>query len=445
MSDEKRYIGADEFLRDIWRLAAGIRAGGWRPDRLIALWRGGAPVGVAVHEFLKTAGWPVRHSVVKSASYTGIGENPGDVVFEHSDEVFGSLAPGERVLVVDDVFDTGKSADAVRRTLASRNVELRQAAVYWKPESNRTDLSPDYFVKRLPSDWIVFPHEMEGLTGEELAEKDRFLAELVGEYLPRRQPAEPLQPLVEVRDLHVRYGAFEAVRGVSFELRAGEILGIVGESGSGKSTIAKTLMGLQPKSGGEVSIRAKSVQMIFQDAVGSLNPRMTVRQTLMEVLRVRGGGSGERGTRSAEGLLDLVGLSNAVLDQYPREMSGGQCQRVSVARALARDPEVLVADEPVSALDVSVQARVLNLLRDLRRDLGLAIVLIAHDLAVVKNVCDRICVMEKGLFVDSGAPEEVFASPASDYTRRLLGAVPCIDCAQDAADAPGAEAGRPQK
>ena len=249
--------------------------------------------------------------------------------------------------------------------------------------------------------------------------------------------------LVEVADLHVRYGAFEAVKGVSFSLGPGEILGIVGESGSGKSTIAKVLMGLHPKSGGEVTIRAKSMQMIFQDAVGSLNPCMTVRQTLREVLRVKGKGrrkkeegrSGEG--RSEEELLSLVGLSPAVLDQYPREMSGGQCQRVSVARALACEPQILVADEPVSALDVSVQARVLNLLRDLRRDLGLAIILIAHDLAVVKNVCDRICVMEKGVFVDVGAPEDVFSSPASDYTRRLLGAVPCI--ASEPADlaAPG--------
>ena len=179
MSDRKRYIGADEFLRDVWRLAAKIREHGWRPDRLIALWRGGAPVGVAVHEFLKTVGWPIRHSVVKSASYTGIGENPGEVVFEYADEVFESLEPGERVLVVDDVFDTGKSAAAVHKLLCARKVEFRQAVVYWKPDANRTDLSPDYFVRRLPSDWIVFPHEMDGLTSEELAEKDPFLAELV--------------------------------------------------------------------------------------------------------------------------------------------------------------------------------------------------------------------------------------------------------------------------
>ena len=232
--------------------------------------------------------------------------------------------------------------------------------------------------------------------------------------------------LLEVQDLHVRYGNYEAVKGVSFSLGVGEILGIVGESGSGKSTIAKTLVGLErPSSGVAAFADGVSAQMIFQDAVGSLNPRMTVRQTLDEVLLIKGRGkNGE--ARNACDLLDLVGLSKAVLDQYPRELSGGQCQRVSIARALACRPDVLIADEPVSALDVSVQARVLNLLRDLRRELGLAILLVAHDLAVVKNVCDRICVMEHGRFVDVGPAEQVFDHPKSDYTKRLIAAVPSI-------------------
>ena len=266
--------------------------------------------------------------------------------------------------------------------------------------------------------------------------------------------------LVEVRDLHVRYGAFEAVKGVSFSLGKGEILGIVGESGSGKSTIARTLIGLEKPFSGTISFPHPSslfplpsslfplplsLQMVFQDAVGSLNPRMTVRQTLGEALchhvsrlksnvkaaqrreteDLRHEGQDAR-LKTPETLLDLVGLSKAVLDQYPREMSGGQCQRISIARALACEPQVLIADEPVSALDVSVQARVLNLLRDLRNELGLSILLIAHDLAVVKNVCDRICVMEKGLFVDTGDAAEVFEHPKSAYTRHLLEAVPRI-------------------
>ncbi len=240
-----------------------------------------------------------------------------------------------------------------------------------------------------------------------------------------------MSTVLEVRDLHVRYGAYEAVKGVSFSLARGGILGIVGESGSGKSTIARTLVGLQKAASGTLTFPSGPcvLQMVFQDAVGSLNPRMTVRQALEEALRHarrRRRGEPYATPRDAAALLDLVGLSRAVLEQYPREMSGGQCQRVSVARALACRPEILIADEPVSALDVSVQARILNLLRDLRGELNLAILLIAHDLAVVRNVCDRICVMEKGRFVDAGPAERVFASPESPYTRRLLSAVPDV-------------------
>lgn len=240
--------------------------------------------------------------------------------------------------------------------------------------------------------------------------------------------------LVDVTGLHVKYGTFEAVKGVSFHLDKGEIVGIIGQSGSGKSTIAKTLVGIERKNRGNVVIAAKSIQMVFQDAVGSLNPRMTVRATLKEVIR-RGKGV-KRTDESLEDrivkLLSHVGLSKAVLDQYPREMSGGQCQRISIARALAFDPDVIVADEPVSALDVSVQAKVLNLLRDLRDECSLSILLIAHDLAVVKNVCDRVYVMEKGVFVDEGKSEDVFSSPASDYTKKLLEAVPDVSRAVNA-------------
>ena len=257
-------------------------------------------------------------------------------------------------------------------------------------------------------------------------------------------------PLFDVRGLRIVYrrpGAkpLEAVRGVDFTLAEGETLGIVGESGSGKSTIAKALMLLQPIAGGKVLFCGKDitrlnaagrrayrqdVQMVFQDAAGSLNPRMTIRQTLEEIIKHTMGGArgcqSPRPLQTPESLLSLVGLSEAVLEQYPRELSGGQCQRVSFARALAAGPRVLVADEPVSALDVSVQARILNLLRDLRRNLNLAVILIAHDLAVVRNVCDRVCVMHHGVFEDAGPAEDVFAHPTSDYTRRLLDAVPDV-------------------
>ena len=261
---------------------------------------------------------------------------------------------------------------------------------------------------------------------------------------------ETAEQLFDVRGLRIVYrrpGAkpLEAVKGVDFTLAEGETLGIVGESGSGKSTIAKALTLLLPVAGGEVRFcgqditrldaagrRAyrRDVQMVFQDAAGSLNPRMTIRQTLEEIIKhPRGGGRGRQSPRplqTPESLLSLVGLSDAVLEQYPRELSGGQCQRVSFARALAAGPRVLVADEPVSALDVSVQARILNLLRDLRHNLNLGVILIAHDLAVVRNVCDRVCVMHHGVFEDAGPAEDVFAHPTSDYTRRLLDAVPDV-------------------
>ena len=250
----------------------------------------------------------------------------------------------------------------------------------------------------------------------------------------------PLKELLSVRDLHVTYvrqgGAkVHAVRGVSFGLSRGETLGIVGESGSGKSSIAQAIMLLARPSGGKVEFKGRDiwsldsagvreyrrcVQMVFQDATGSLNPRMTVRATLEEAIR-------HASSRvNVDFLLDIVGLSKAVLDQYPRELSGGQCQRASFARALAVKPEVLVADEPVSALDVSVQARILNLMRDLRRELNLSVILIAHDLAVVRNVCDRVAVMHNGVFEDFGESEEVFRHPGSAYTRLLLEAVPDV-------------------
>lgn len=179
MATKKKYLSANEFLHDSWRLAAGVKASGWKPDILIALWRGGAAVGVSMHEFFKSSGWNVQHIPLKCASYTGIGENAGDVVFTLGDEIFGLLRRGDRVLVVDDVFDTGKTAKAVKARIDAAGAEMRMACVYWKPEKNRTDLKPDYFVKDVGNDWIVFPHEIEGLAPEELREKDPVLADLM--------------------------------------------------------------------------------------------------------------------------------------------------------------------------------------------------------------------------------------------------------------------------
>ncbi len=177
---EKTYLSANEFLEDAWRLAASVVASGWKPDVLVALWRGGATVGVSTHEFFKATGWDVRHIPLKCASYTGIGASEGRVVFTLGEEIFGMLRPGDKVLVVDDVFDTGKTAEAVKMRIEATGAEMRMACVYWKSCNNKTDLKPDYYTKDLGGAWIVFPHEIEGLTPDEIRHKDPMLADLLG-------------------------------------------------------------------------------------------------------------------------------------------------------------------------------------------------------------------------------------------------------------------------
>lgn len=176
---QKHYLSANEYQADEWALAAKVRSSGWKPDILIALWRGGAPVGIAVHEFFKVTGWNVQHIPLKAVSYTGIGENPGNVVFTLGDMVFGMLHPGDKVLVVDDVFDTGKTAAAVKERIEATGAEMRMACVYWKPEKNITSTTPDYFVRDAGLEWLVFPHEIEGLAADEILQKDPALAKLI--------------------------------------------------------------------------------------------------------------------------------------------------------------------------------------------------------------------------------------------------------------------------
>lgn len=179
MAVPKTYLAADEYLRDQWRLAAEVRRSGWHPDWLVGLWRGGAPAAISVHEFLKVSGWSLRHVPLKCASYDGIGSNDGEVVFTLGDEVFGMFRSGERVLFVDDVFDTGKTVAAVRARMASSGAEAKFACVYWKPGKNQSALRPDFFARDIGDDWIVFPHEIEGLSSDELREKSPFLAGLL--------------------------------------------------------------------------------------------------------------------------------------------------------------------------------------------------------------------------------------------------------------------------
>ncbi|MGW2725297.1 dipeptide ABC transporter ATP-binding protein [Streptomyces sp. NPDC001492] len=228
--------------------------------------------------------------------------------------------------------------------------------------------------------------------------------------------------------------ALAAVDDVSLTLRRGETLGVVGESGSGKTTLGWMLVGLLEPTAGEVRYDGHArvgvnpaVQMVFQDPVSSLNPRRSVGESIADPLRARGERN-ERGIRArVTELLERVGLDGAHYDRYPHEFSGGQRQRVGIARALAADPRVIVCDEPVSALDVTTQAQVVALLGELQRELGLALVFVAHDLAVVRQVSDRVAVMRRGRVVESGPADEVYEDPQDPYTKQLLAAVPALD------------------
>jgi len=217
-----------------------------------------------------------------------------------------------------------------------------------------------------------------------------------------------------------------AVDDVSFELHQEETLGVVGESGSGKTTLMKLLLGLEKPDAGSVTYHGKSlrheVQVVFQDPASALDPRMRVADIILEPLRVLRIGS-DHAARLTE-LMEAVGLPRAYAARYPHEFSGGQRQRIAIARALAPHPRVLIGDEPVSALDVSVRAQILNLLEDLRLGFQLTLVLVSHDLSVVRHMTDRVLVMQQGRVVESGPTREVFREPRHPYTRLLLDSIP---------------------
>jgi len=269
---------------------------------------------------------------------------------------------------------------------------------------------------------------------------------------PERRPHDPAN-LVEVDDLKVHFairsgifktvkGSVKAVDGVTVDVRRGETLGLVGESGCGKSTIGRAMIRLREATGGSVRFDGvdlmsigsddlrrmrRRMQIIFQDPYGSLDPRMTVSAIISEPIETHNLASGADKEARVADLLKLVGLDPNYVRRYPHEFSGGQRQRIGVARALAVEPEFIVCDEPISALDVSIQAQVLNLLTDLRTRLGLTYLFVAHDLSVVKHISDRVAVMYLGKIVEIGPPDILYAAPGHPYTRALLSAVPVPD------------------
>ncbi|MFF4041605.1 dipeptide ABC transporter ATP-binding protein [Streptomyces sp. NPDC001816] len=266
----------------------------------------------------------------------------------------------------------------------------------------------------------------------------RELLDAVPRVDAQRAPSEAFDEVVlEATGLRREFGrgkrAFTAVDDVSLTVRRGETLGVVGESGSGKTTLGRMLVGLLEPTAGEIHYAGRphtgvnpAVQMVFQDPVSSLNPRRSVGESIADPLRARGRDEQHIRARVVE-LLERVGLEAAHYDRYPHEFSGGQRQRVGIARALAADPRVIVCDEPVSALDVTTQAQVVELLGELQRELGLALVFIAHDLAVVRQVSARVAVMRRGQVVESGTVDEVYDAPREPYTKQLLAAVPALD------------------
>jgi peptide/nickel transport system ATP-binding protein/oligopeptide transport system ATP-binding protein len=259
-----------------------------------------------------------------------------------------------------------------------------------------------------------------------------------------------MTPILSIRDLKVHFpvtgglfmrqiGSVRAVDGVSFDIAPGETLGLVGESGCGKSTLGKAIVRLNDIRSGSVHFDGKDIthlsrsamrplrreiQMVFQDPVESLNARHSVREIIEEPLVIHGIGSARDRRKRVDGLLERVGLQSSAADRYPFEFSGGQRQRIGIARAIALNPKLIVCDEPVSALDVSVQSQVLNLLLELQKDLGLSYLFIAHDLAVVKHISDRVAVMYLGKIVELAAADAIYHRPKHAYTKALLSAIP---------------------
>jgi len=360
-------------------------------------------------------------------------------------ELIAKLRASHRMSVLFISHDLGLVGEIADEVVVMRRGVIREqgsvAEIFSAPKDGYTRalLACRPSLQGNPARLMVIDDHMAA-QGQETAEADSRVA-------PVKNHDAPV--VLEVRSLAKSFWLkqglfgkreFKAVQGVNFKLRKGHTLGVVGESGSGKTTMGLTLLRLHEPTHGEVIFDGKDllklsaterqlmrrrIQIVFQNPYASLNPRFTVGQTLVEPLAIhRIGASNAEREQRARSLLEKVGLDGSAFGKYPHEFSGGQRQRIAIARALTLDPEVLVLDEAVSALDVSVQAQVLNLLRDLQDELGLAYVFISHDLAVVRFISDEVLVMKDGVVVEQADATQILAAPREEYTKRLLAAIP---------------------
>jgi peptide/nickel transport system ATP-binding protein len=354
-------------------------------------------------------------------------------------ELLGKLKLSHRMSVLFISHDLGLVGEIADSVVVMRNGIIREQG----PVAQLFEAPRDDYTKAL----LACRPSLEGNPARLMVIDDHIAGRAAQQVAKAKDPAAPV--VLEVRSLAksfwLRQGVFgkrefRAVQNVNFQLRKGWTLGVVGESGSGKTTMGLTLLRLHEPTGGEVifdgqnllklgdrerQLMRRRIQIVFQNPYASLNPRFTIGQTLLEPMVIHGIGEGqaEREQR-ARALLEKVGLDGRAFGKYPHEFSGGQRQRVAIARCLTLNPEVLVLDEAVSALDVSVQAQVLNLLRDLQDEFGLSYVFISHDLAVVRFISDEVLVMKDGVVVEQASAEQILAAPREEYTKRLLAAIP---------------------
>jgi len=354
-------------------------------------------------------------------------------------ELLGKLKTTHRMSVLFISHDLGLVGEIADRVVVMRNGAIREQG----PVSGIFENPQDNYTKAL----LACRPSLEGNPARLMVIDDHIAGRAASTSFKAKDANAPV--VLEVKALAKSFWLqkglfgkreFKAVQNVNFKLKKGHTLGVVGESGSGKTTMGLTLLRLHEPTGGEVIFDGKNllklsdrerqvmrrrIQIVFQNPYASLNPRFTIGQTLLEPMVIHGIGkdTAEREQR-ARSLLEKVGLDGSAFGKYPHEFSGGQRQRVAIARCLTLNPEILVLDEAVSALDVSVQAQVLNLLKDLQDEFGLSYVFISHDLAVVRFISDEVLVMKDGVVVEQSSAEEILAAPKQDYTKRLLAAIP---------------------